>query len=111
MKPLESFRHILKRVCMCRRDEPLTTSESVIMWFLFMMSISLHLITASASTAYFIRFISTDLVACLNCVFQFAAGVSVLTAMITKFVLRRKVDVMFDKLADIYDMCKIKLFV
>lgn len=111
MKPLNSFRRILKRLCMCRPDESSTTLKGLFLWVLFMVSTSIQVFSACASTAYFIRFVSSDLEACLNCVFQFAAAFSAFTAILTTFLLRRKVVLMFDKLADIYDMCKIQVYV
>lgn len=102
MKPLETNRQVLTWLCILPADE---TAGKFKKWICIAFSCSL--ITTSvcgfiSSSAFMLKFWSTNLIDCLYALFQVAANVSALYMMMIAYNLRHKVAALFDRLTEIY---------
>lgn len=105
MKPLKTNQRILRWICACPVDPP--SKWKSVLFAVFTGSIFvLNVSSTGAAAAYFLRFVSVDLEACLYCLLQIAATTSLSYMMIVVALKPQKIDNIFVRLMSVCNSCK-----
>lgn len=108
-----------------RNMKPLATNEQALIWLraytapkqiakwkktantmFALFALMSGLAALSASAAFFVRFVSTDLADSLNAAFQMSASFPMSYTIVATFFLRHRTTAFFSHLAEIYETCE-----
>lgn len=106
MKPLISIQQMLIWVNVRKSDEFKGKWEEKAIFAFFLIAISFGMIAASASSVFFTKFISIDIEASLAAIYPVNNSLSFIYVLVVAYLMRHKIDDIFDKLSNIYDTRK-----
>lgn len=99
---------VLTWLCVFPLDEVATMKENMTC-IAFSIGVILTIFSGmTGSIVFFLKFVSTDLEESLYALFQIAALISTINAIVVVILLRHRIPGMFKNLTGIYEECKLK---
>lgn len=107
MKPLKTNQQVLTWLGVCRAADTVSIPKKLIYIFAAFFGFSVVFTSLSASVAFFVKFVQIDLEESLYALFQIASFSGLSYIILTAFIMRNKINGIFNRLSHIYDACKL----
>lgn len=114
MKPMVTNKQALIWLNIYPIDGKSNKMKKQLCFILFILNVLMHIITITGSFAFFLKFVKIDFEVSLFGFYQFIVLLTILYVLIVAFILRFKIEKIFNNLSEIYNACKytiISLFV
>lgn len=105
MKPLASIHQMLARLCICPNDQNASDLTDITYKAFLLAQLIIHLCGAMASFAFFIKFVSIDLVESMYSFLTFIGMICTIYVVMSGLLLRHNISSLFEHLLAIYDIC------
>ena len=106
MKPLVINRRMLTWVCGCPLEEGTTKVEKIIQIVVGLVILTMTFGQLYLHLFHFFKLVAIDLEEALYTFYLFSAWFPLLNGIVSAFISRNKISIMFGKLSEIYDASK-----
>lgn len=106
MKPLKTLKQMLVWICVCQPNKITSKWKKRAFFANLLAGITIIMAAGTASLLFFLKFISIDLESSLDSLYPAAAGFGLAYTLLMAYLLRHKMNAIFDDLSNIYDTSK-----